>query len=655
MAGLALRGASLRALAGLTLALSSAAYGQTWTHLVHNPPQAVNLMLLLSDGTVMASRNNGTSTISSGWYRLTPDSHGSYINGTWTTLASMHDNRLYYSSAVLRDGRVFVAGGEYGMGGPRAEIYDPQTNVWTQLTVPLTILNPNMNSPVTGGPQTFYDSNCEVLPDGSIMIMPVQPLLSGIPVIYNPATNTWSNGPHLFRGSYQDEASWVKLPDDTILTIDPFGTNSERYYPTGNIWINDGIVPVSLYDPFGFELGGAFLLPTGKAFYLGSTGHTALYTPTGTTAPGVWTAGPDIPGAHGTPDAPAAMMVNGKILCAVSPIPTSSNHFPSPTTFYEYDPFAPPASAFTAVSAPAGANDPIPTYKAAMLDLPNGQVLYSHMGVDVYAYQPVGAPLAMGKPIVQTVSQNADGSYHLTGLGLNGISEGACYGDDFQMNSNYPLVRLTDAATNVFYARTYNWSSTGVMTGSRVVSVEYRLPTGLPAVPYTAVVVANGIASDPFDPACMTAQVTAQPAPRTVCAGGSMSMSVTATGTSIAYQWQHNGTPLTNGGGGGSISGADTATLAINPVVLADKGSYTCTVSNACGNSTSSAALLTVNSADFNSDGDIGTDGDIEAFFACLAGNCCVQCGSADFNGDGDVGTDADIEAFFRVLGGGAC
>jgi hypothetical protein len=60
-------------------------------------------------------------------------------------------------------------------------------------------------------------------------------------------------------------------------------------------------------------------------------------------------------------------------------------------------------------------------------------------------------------------------------------------------------------------------------------------------------------------------------------------------------------------------------------------------------------------SADFNHDGDIGTDADIEAFFACLGGSCCATCGSADFNGDGDLGTDADIEAFFRVLGGGTC
>ncbi len=60
--------------------------------------------------------------------------------------------------------------------------------------------------------------------------------------------------------------------------------------------------------------------------------------------------------------------------------------------------------------------------------------------------------------------------------------------------------------------------------------------------------------------------------------------------------------------------------------------------------------------ADYNNDGDSGTDQDIEAFFACLAANCCFTCPpDADFDGDGDVGTDQDIEAFFRVLAGGTC
>jgi hypothetical protein len=61
--------------------------------------------------------------------------------------------------------------------------------------------------------------------------------------------------------------------------------------------------------------------------------------------------------------------------------------------------------------------------------------------------------------------------------------------------------------------------------------------------------------------------------------------------------------------------------------------------------------------ADFNCDGAIGTDSDIEAFFACLSGTCppapCTN--NADFNADGAVGTDSDIESFFRVLSGGPC
>jgi hypothetical protein len=65
----------------------------------------------------------------------------------------------------------------------------------------------------------------------------------------------------------------------------------------------------------------------------------------------------------------------------------------------------------------------------------------------------------------------------------------------------------------------------------------------------------------------------------------------------------------------------------------------------------------TCGSADFDCDGDSGTDADIEAFFACIAGSCpAAPCAStADFNMDGDSGTDADIESFFRVLAGGPC
>src|SRR5258705_3030901 len=123
---------SVSALSALVVGTAAALPG-TWTPLVHQAPGGSNLMLLLSDGTVMVSNNNGM-TIGSAWYKLTPDVHGSYINGTWSNLATAHDTRLYYPSQVLRDGRVFVAGGEYGTGGPKAEVYNPLTNIWTSVT-----------------------------------------------------------------------------------------------------------------------------------------------------------------------------------------------------------------------------------------------------------------------------------------------------------------------------------------------------------------------------------------------------------------------------------------------------------------------------------------------------------------------------------------
>jgi hypothetical protein len=55
-----------------------------------------------------------------------------------------------------------------------------------------------------------------------------------------------------------------------------------------------------------------------------------------------------------------------------------------------------------------------------------------------------------------------------------------------------------NASGKVYYARTYNWSSTSIQTGSTLVSTLFRLPADLPDGSYSLVIVANGIASDPI-------------------------------------------------------------------------------------------------------------------------------------------------------------
>jgi uncharacterized membrane protein len=98
-------------------------------------------------------------------------------------------------------------------------------------------------------------------------------------------------------------------------------------------------------------------------------------------------------------------------------------------------------------------------------------------------------------------------------------------------------------------------------------------------------------------------------------------------------------------------------TILENPLAINNQGVIVARVHNWI-TLTRNLVLLTpthCGSADFDHDGASGTDADVAAFFACMAGSCCPTCDSADFDGDGSVATDADIEAFFRVLSGGDC
>ncbi len=458
----------------------------TWIKVAHPAPDYNNgTMLLLTDGTVMAKAcNGGIDTTGILWDVLRPDDNGSYVNGVWSRGESMKFKRLYCSSQMLRNGNVYVAGGEYGNGDNNGEVFDPLAQRWT-----------------TAGPMPagfhIFDGNSALLPDGRVLQGIVIP--SKNTVIYDPATNGYSLGPTAI-GSH-NEAAWLKLPDNSILFVDIDSRKSERFIPSQNTWVRDADVPVSLYDTFGKETGAAFLLPDGRAFFIGGRGYTAYYQPSGTDSPGVWSAGPMIPDSLSAPDAAAAMMTNGKILCAFSPLPRFNDVFRSPTWFYEFDYLT---IRFTRISAPDGAEKQnYACYNTMMLALPDGNILFTSLASNqYYIYQPDGAPVASGKPRIDNIVKLDCKRYMATGRGFNGISEGAGYGDDWQMSTNYPLIRLVLRdnlyGNHVHYARTYNWNSTGVMRGNLKDTVYFTLPEGLPDGNYDVEAVANGIHSTTY-------------------------------------------------------------------------------------------------------------------------------------------------------------
>jgi autotransporter-associated beta strand protein len=102
------------------------------------------------------------------------------------------------------------------------------------------------------------------------------------------------------------------------------------------------------------------------------------------------------------------------------------------------------------------------------------------------------------RPQIQGITHNANdpaSTFTLTGTKLTGVSEGSTEGDDAEMSTNYPIVKLT-LGSNVWYAKTHDWTP-GVQDGA-VRSVKFDLPANIPAnAPYTVTVVASGVPSDP--------------------------------------------------------------------------------------------------------------------------------------------------------------
>lgn len=89
--------------------------------------------------------------------------------------------------------------------------------------------------------------------------------------------------------------------------------------------------------------------------------------------------------------------------------------------------------------------------------------------------------------------------------------------------------------------------------------------------------------------------ITQDPAGGCFCTGAQVTLTVTATGGGLSYQWYKNTTlPLTDGG---NISGATSDALTIDPVGAGDAGTYHVVVTNACGSVPSATANVDVDTA----------------------------------------------------------
>lgn len=504
-----------------------------WTSFSNLPSPAdgfsPDTMLLLTDGSVLVHHAGGRE-----WFRLTPDVHGKYEAGTWSAALPMANTRQFFASGVLRDGRVYAIGGEDSDAGddtPLGEIFDPLTNTWSRLNKPASF------DWIQG------DAVSCILPDGRVLLGAI---LSPRTATWDPTDDDWRESGLAFGASAQtkvgrtNEETWTLLPDGTVLTVQIFNAQggsgspaAEKYVPELDQWISAGTTPAaltldSLVDPSTgntvdiSEIGPAVVLPDGRLFAIGGTGHTALYTPPASPSqPGSWAAGPDLPAdtsaddfnaANGSIqtaiDAPACLLPGGRVLLVVGQTVREVDDkgkvsfWSNPCAVCVYDPST---NAAPVQLDPQPPSNNVDGWQGRLLVLPTGQVLLTTQQAGMMAILTVdaslGVPAAAWKPVVTDSPQTMvrGQTYVISGRQLNGLSQACSYGDDAQYATNYPIVQLTHTVTGeVVYLRSFDFSTLGIATGNTIVSASVQVPAGAPTGPYSLVAIANGIASDPL-------------------------------------------------------------------------------------------------------------------------------------------------------------
>ena len=486
-------------------------------------------MLLLSDGSLLVHNTGGAE-----WWRLRPDGAGKYDSGTWTGPFKMANTRQFFASGVVKDGRVFVIGGEYSDAGgdtPLGEIFDPSTDAWSALT------KPSAFNQING------DVSACVLADGRVLC---GSLNTSLTAIWDPVLDTWTTAGTAFgtvaqtRVGGSDEETWMLLADGTVLSCGISSPQTaQKYDPGTDTWVPADASPATLTQQLALlnlpdttvnppvsvnigEIGPAVVLPDGRLFAIGATGHTALYTPPANqTAPGSWAAGPDLPPdtsgkTFNSPngnlqtaiDAPCVLLPGGKVLLVAGNTVREVNNgqtqfWSNPSIVYVYDPATNATPTKLSKQPSNGTTD---TWKTRFLLLPTGQVLFSSeeagkmsvltLDAALAAYDPSWQPTITSCPSSMAVGHH----YKLDGTQLNGLSQACAYGDDAQMGTNFPIVQLTDTTSGaIAYVRSFDFSTLGIATGAALHSTVIDIPASLPVGGYQLRVIANGIPSDPVN------------------------------------------------------------------------------------------------------------------------------------------------------------
>ncbi|MFA6049612.1 MAG: hypothetical protein WC761_00175 [Candidatus Paceibacterota bacterium] len=187
-------------------------------------------------------------------------------NNGWATMATLNVPRYAFSTCLLSDGRVLVAGGTDALYADTltCEVYDPDLDQWT-LTDPLLVAR--------------YTTCLVTLDNGKSLLAAGGDATAGGPttsVLYDPTTDLWSATGSVVTGARRFPV-FAKLADGTVLLAGGHTSSipktAERYNPTTGLWTAVGSTT------YGHSLGNmVFLTGISKALIIG--GNNVGNTPT---------------------------------------------------------------------------------------------------------------------------------------------------------------------------------------------------------------------------------------------------------------------------------------------------------------------------------------------------------------------------------------
>jgi N-acetylneuraminic acid mutarotase len=166
--------------------------------------------------------------------------------GSWNSAGTLNVVRFARTASLLQNGKVLVTGIEEN-GSSAAELYDPETGVWS----------------ITGRP-TEVRGTATVLSDGRVLLAGGYD--SYHPVsgeeLYDPATETWSLVAHL--RTPRDYHTATLLPDGRVLVAGGMGGDGD----VGTIFLDSAELygPIAIPRIIGASVEGKKLIVVGQNF-----------------------------------------------------------------------------------------------------------------------------------------------------------------------------------------------------------------------------------------------------------------------------------------------------------------------------------------------------------------------------------------------------